>query len=167
VKSITKVSRHLFRYRAAIGVVFFALLLFFAKPVSMIAGHILILVGMVLRFWAAGYIGPDARKHEFLAEYGISNGPYRLLKHPLYIGNFLLVLGVLVLYNPPRRLGALYIILFVIMYTLIVLGERDFLAQKKEQKVSFKLSNLTGEISTLLVLFVVYVVYWLSLVRNQ
>jgi protein-S-isoprenylcysteine O-methyltransferase Ste14 len=167
VKSITQISRHLFRYRAAIGVAFFVLLIFFARPISSLAAHILILTGMALRFWAAGYIGPGARKHEFYAEYRINNGPYCLLKHPLYIGNFLLVSGVLVLYNPPRWLGILYMILFVIMYTLIALGERGYVGEKKEHKAPFRLGNLRGEISTLLVLVVVYVLYWVSLLRAQ
>ena len=143
------------------------LLLFFARPVSSLAAHILILSGMALRLWAAGYIGPGARKHEFYAEHRISNGPYRLLKHPLYIGNFLLVLGVLVLYDPPRWLGTLYMIAFVMMYTLIALGERDYVGKKKEYKAPFILSNLRGEVSTLLVLIIVYVLYWVSLLRTQ
>ena len=127
----------------------------------------LILAGMALRFWAAGYIGPGARKHEFSAKHRVNNGPYRLLKHPLYIGNFLLVLGVLVLYNPPRWLSALYMILFMIMYTLIALGEMDYVGEKREYKAPFKPTNLRGEVSTLLVLIVVYVLYGVGLLRNQ
>jgi protein-S-isoprenylcysteine O-methyltransferase Ste14 len=122
---------------------------------------------MLLRFWAAGYIGPDARKQEFFAQHRIGDGPYRFLKHPLYFGNFLLVLGVLILYNPPRWLGISYIILFVLTYSLIALGERAYVAQKKTRKASFKLGNLKGEVSTLLVLFIVYVLYWVSLARGQ
>ena len=155
-----QVGKYLFRYRAAIAAIFFVILLFFAKPTSSTIAHILILVGFCLRLWAAGYLGSDARKVDFQADHRISNGPYRILKHPLYIGNFLLVLGVLILYNPPKWLASLYVIAFVIMYSLIAISERQYLREKTEVRALYKLSNLKGEVSTLAVVVTVYAIWF-------
>ena len=161
---LTQLSKYLFKYRAAIAVFFFIILLFYAKPVCSTTGHIFILIGLAIRIWAAGYIGPAARKNEFTAEYIVSNGPYRYTKHPLYAGNFFLVVGVLLLFNPPLWLTALYITLFVIIYTLIAFGERRYLEDKVPRTVCYRLSNLKGELSTLLILFLIYLVYFILIV---
>jgi protein-S-isoprenylcysteine O-methyltransferase Ste14 len=164
VKILVQTSKYLFQYRAVIAVFFFILLLFYARPVHSTIGHIFVLIGLALRIWAAGYIGPAARKNEFTAEYIVSNGPYRYTKHPLYAGNFFLVLGVLLLFNPPRWLAALYIAAFVIIYAIIALGEKQYLEKKAPRKVPCKLSNLKGELSTLLMLFLIYLVYFILIV---
>ena len=114
-----------------------------------------------MRIWAAGYIGLAARRYEFHTEYQIINGPYHLFKHPLYIGNFFLVLGVLILFNPPLWLSLLYAGLFIVMYTTISFSEQRFLGEKPERRAQYKLGNLIGELSTLIVLGVIYLVYLL------
>ena len=96
----------------------------------------------------------------------INSGPYRLFKHPLYVGNFFLVLGVVVLYNPPRWLGISYIVAFVIMYALIASSEKQYLKGKPTKEASYKFTNLTGEISTLLVLAVIYAL-WFMLIAGS
>ena len=166
MKNLIQTGKYLFRYRAAIAAVFFAILVFCAKPVSSTIAHILIVIGIVLRLWAAGYIGPEARKTEFSAGHIIKNGPYRFLKHPLYVGNFFLVLGVVMLYNPPRWTGLLYMIVFVLMYAIIATSERQFLKEKSTKDVSFRFNSLTGEISTMIVVGIIYVVYFLLLARS-
>ncbi len=49
-------------------------------------GLVLLVAGAALRSWAAGVI----RKHEDLT----TEGPYALVRHPLYLGSFLMVVGV-------------------------------------------------------------------------
>ncbi|MGB7055117.1 MAG: methyltransferase [bacterium] len=166
MKTFTQTGKYLFRYRAAIAAVFFIVLVVFAKPVSSVIAHILVLTGIALRLWAAGYIGPGARKYEFYAEHRISNGPYRILKHPLYIGNFFLVLGVIILHNPPQWLGLFYILAFIVVYSLIAISERHYLKGKSEIETSYRFINLKGEISTLIVMAVIYVVWFLLMVRS-
>ncbi len=165
MKEIDHLSKYLFRYRAFIGAVFFILLVIFANPVSSAIGHALVLIGIALRLWAAGYIGPDARKRRFHAEHIVQNGPYRLLHHPLYIGNFLMVLGVIIVYNPPLSLGILYLVLFVIMYTVISVGEQAFLKGRPVKQMAFRFGNLAGELSTLIVVFFVYLVWAFLILR--
>ena len=166
MKNITQAGKYLFRYRAAIAAVFFVILIFYAKPVSSIIGHISIIAGIGIRLWAAGYIGPEARKREFYAEHRIRSSPYRMLKHPLYVGNFFLVLGVIALYNPSQWLGLFYILLFVVMYSLITISEKQYLKEKPEIEASYRFSNLKGEASTLVVLAVIYAVWILLFIRD-
>lgn len=128
------------------------LLVILSRPLHIgIIPYLVILVGLLIRFWAAGYIGKDARAIEFSTGCRIINAPYKYLKHPLYIGNFFLVLGVVLLYNPPIWFAGLIIIFFFIEYTLIILSELHYLKNLPEKKVKFKLANCQGEISTIVV----------------
>jgi protein-S-isoprenylcysteine O-methyltransferase Ste14 len=63
------------------------LLLLFAKPepIGMGVGMILIMMGEVIRIWAAGHL----QKNEFLTV----TGPYAYVKNPLYIGTILITAG--------------------------------------------------------------------------
>ena len=58
-----------------------------AQPIPVLAavGLVLALAGTVVRFYASGFIV----KNEQLA----TDGPYRFVRHPLYTGNILLVVG--------------------------------------------------------------------------
>jgi protein-S-isoprenylcysteine O-methyltransferase Ste14 len=69
---------------AVVLVVIFALT---ARPVPVlaVAGLALALAGTLVRLYASGFIN----KNEELA----TDGPYRFVRHPLYTGNILLVLG--------------------------------------------------------------------------
>ncbi len=154
-------GKHLFRFRGLIGAVLFAVLAFFSRPSHAVWPHALVLCGLAIRFWAAGYIGPAGRKKEFHAEYMILNGPYRMFKHPLYLANFLLVLGTLIMYNPPLWLWAGYVGLFFLIYVPIALAERQFLRGKPGREARFRIANLRGETWTWIVLAVIYLVYLL------
>ena len=164
---LTAIGRFLFRYRAVIAAVAFGFLMLAADPFTGPAGHILVLLGLLIRTWAAGYIGVDARARKFVGEYRIIKGPYRLLKHPLYVGNFLLVVGVLLIFNPPFWMGALYVILYWSMYGAILFSEVEYMRGKPARKTNFKLKNLKGEVSTWLVVLVVYAGYFLLLGLNR
>ncbi|KPL13089.1 hypothetical protein AMJ74_05750 [candidate division WOR_3 bacterium SM1_77] len=166
MKTFTQTGKYLFRYRAAIAAVFFIVLVVFAKPVASMIAHIFVITGIALRLWAAGYIGPAARKLDFHAKHRICSGPYRILKHPLYVGNFFLVLGVIILYNPLRWLGFLYMVTFVVIYTSIAISERHYLKGKSEIETYYRFINLKGEISTLIVMAVIYAVWFLLMARS-
>ena len=146
--------------------VFFLILVLFAKPATSLLAHVFIAIGVALRFWAAGYIGTEARGHAFYALHRITNGPYRILKHPLYAGNFLLVLGVLIMYNPPWWMGITYVAMFLLMYSVISLGEADHLKEKPEINVAYRVRNLRGELSTLIVMAAIYALWFYLLGRG-
>ena len=86
---------HLFRsIRHFIGFhrIFFSILVVaglyaFAKPtpLSLLGGLPVVLAGAGIRIWSCGYLV----KNKVLAQ----AGPYNLVRHPLYLGNFLIGLG--------------------------------------------------------------------------
>jgi len=73
--------------RQGIGLLLVAVCAHFAQPTTyMVAiGFTLAIVGQLFRIYAAGFI----HKNKQLA----STGPYALVRHPLYLGNFLILIG--------------------------------------------------------------------------
>lgn len=65
----------------------------------------LIVLGQALRFWGAGYL----EKNQRLAR----GGPYRFVRHPLYVGSFLMGLGLSVSVAYPLWWTLLYLALFL------------------------------------------------------
>jgi protein-S-isoprenylcysteine O-methyltransferase Ste14 len=62
--------------------------LWFSTPITawMLAGAVLAAIGLVIRAWAAGTIHKDADL--------TTSGPYAYTRNPLYVGSFLVGLGV-------------------------------------------------------------------------
>ncbi len=54
-------------------------------PILFIIGGVVAAVGTLVRMWASGYV----MKNKELA----TNGPYAYVRHPLYVGNILLLVG--------------------------------------------------------------------------
>jgi protein-S-isoprenylcysteine O-methyltransferase Ste14 len=134
-------GRFLFRWRGVIGLAAFGVLFWLARPTfgSCFAGVPFLLAGLAVRFWASGYIGIEGRAREIGASRKIVNGPYRLLRHPLYIGNFLLVAGMLVALRPSTVVIVAVLVLFVVEYSLIVIAEeRDLAAKWKGESGNYK-----------------------------
>ena len=78
-----------------------------------------VLVGMVLRVWAAGYLEKGG---ELCAD-----GPYRYVRHPLYLGSLLAALGFAIMINAMWGWAAV-LPLFLALYALQVLSEERHLA---------------------------------------
>jgi hypothetical protein len=123
-------GRFLFRWRGVIGLAAFGVLFWVARPTfgSCLAGLAFVLAGLAVRFWASGYIGIEGRAREIGASRRIVSGPYRLLRHPLYVGNFLLVTGMLVALRPGVVVSVAVLVLFVVEYSLIVVAEEAMLS---------------------------------------
>ena len=80
-------TRFLARYRVRLGFVaaLAALWLATPTPTTVIIGGVLTLVGETLRVWAAGHL---EKGREVTA-----SGPYRLTRHPLYVGSSIIGVG--------------------------------------------------------------------------
>jgi protein-S-isoprenylcysteine O-methyltransferase Ste14 len=81
------VTRTLARHRVRLGFVTAVCAFWFAEPTprSLAAGAIVAAAGEALRIWAAGHL-------EKGREVTVS-GPYRLTRHPLYVGSFIMAMG--------------------------------------------------------------------------
>ena len=73
--------------RQGVGLLLVAVCAYFAEPDrgTVTAGLVMAVVGQLFRIYAAGFIF----KNRQLA----STGPYALVRHPLYLGNFLILIG--------------------------------------------------------------------------
>jgi protein-S-isoprenylcysteine O-methyltransferase Ste14 len=95
------------RFRVPLGYLAGVLVLVLAHPTlrSMVAGLVIALPGEALRIWASGHI----EKTRVLA----TGGPYAHTRNPLYLGSFLLTLGVAV------ASGSLWAPLVLLAYGLL------------------------------------------------
>jgi protein-S-isoprenylcysteine O-methyltransferase Ste14 len=93
--------------RQVIGLLLVAVCAHFAGPDSgtVAIGLALAVVGQVFRVYAAGFI----HKNKQLA----SSGPYALVRHPLYLGNFLILVGFTI------ASANLYVTIGVVLFFLI------------------------------------------------
>ncbi|MBM4158006.1 MAG: isoprenylcysteine carboxylmethyltransferase family protein [Ignavibacteria bacterium] len=126
-----KTGNLLFKYRSYTPIPFLILMLLFMKPVliSIIAGLLISLCGEIIRIWAVGYAGSETRT---TAEPGGSNlvtqGPYGIIRNPLYAGNILIYTGAgimsFALFPYLQIAGLLY---FIFQYYCIIVSEEVYL----------------------------------------
>ncbi len=162
MQKIVAFGRLLYRYRGLIALPFFVFLVILGRPeIKNIIPHLLIFLGIIIRLWASGYIGSVSRGYEISGDYRVINGPYKIFPHPLYLGNLFLVLGTIVLFNPPVWYGMTLIIIFIIEYSIITVAEKNHLKKLPEKRVCFSFCNLKGEISTIIVMGIIYFIYYL------
>lgn len=90
--------------------------------VSLASGIVLVFLGEVVRFWAAGYIAKDAIV--------TTGGPYGHVRNPLYFGSLLLAIG----YGLISGLGwpaiVVLLVLFLIFHLAAISYEEKFLTGK-------------------------------------
>jgi protein-S-isoprenylcysteine O-methyltransferase Ste14 len=101
------------RWRVFFGFVagFFFLVLSHAASWPRVAsGLLLSFIGLAIRAWAAGYLEKGKR----LAQ----DGPYSIIRHPLYAGSFLLALGFCIAGTGSYRTwhGAILWAVFVVLF---------------------------------------------------
>jgi protein-S-isoprenylcysteine O-methyltransferase Ste14 len=81
-----KHKRH--RFRQFLGIAFLILVTVLGTPTNrplFIVGAVLAVIGIIIRLWASGHV----KKDKVLA----TTGPYAFVRHPLYVGNHLIMFG--------------------------------------------------------------------------
>jgi protein-S-isoprenylcysteine O-methyltransferase Ste14 len=75
------------RWRVFLGFVFAAVTLWIATPTrtSFVIGTVVVTLGELLRVWAAGHVEKSTEVTR--------SGPYRFVRHPLYLGSSLIGIG--------------------------------------------------------------------------
>ena len=115
--------RRRYRFRQAVGGVLGAFLVVLARPTwwSFAVGAALITVGAMVRLWAAGHI----RKSQHLE----THGPYAVVRHPQYLGNSLLAIGLCLAAGHPWAVG-IWAVIFYLFYVPAIRREDDKLRRR-------------------------------------
>ena len=129
----------LFRQRKYLPVPFIAMgvwgMVWFGHPLQTgsrlrllldVAAWVLICSGEGLRIWGVGHIGRKSRSSDIHASQLVASGPYASTRNPLYLGGFLLTVGLGLLSGSPWVvLGCLAY--WAIIYGPIIAAEEQFL----------------------------------------
>jgi len=110
------------RLRVRAGLIAAVAVILLARPawISVVEGVLISLLGLSTRAWAAGHL----RKEKELA----ISGPYRYSRNPLYLGNFILGVGIVV-GSRSWWVMALFVAYFAIFYPLIIRREKERMKQ--------------------------------------
>lgn len=98
------------------------------EALLLMAGLLCCLVGQALRAWVLGYVqAGTSGQNDYLEAVALNTaGPYAHVRNPLYVGNFLICLG-LALIAGHALAGALGLGFFIFEYAFIVPAEEGFL----------------------------------------
>jgi protein-S-isoprenylcysteine O-methyltransferase Ste14 len=111
----------LLRARAWIRRIFGLLVFLFGSisAVSILSGSIIIFIGALLHLWASGCLVRNVRLTTW--------GPYRFIRHPFYLANFLIDLGICTCGANPW-IFAVYLAIFYLVYLRRMRKEEKYLA---------------------------------------
>lgn len=110
-----------------LGAIF--LVLMRPSPTTLAAGAFVALAGAALRLWAAGYID----KGRCLAR----EGPYARTRNPLYLGSFLMALGVLLAGQGYVLLVPFFVFYVAFYYPVMRAEERELLAGYGDEFIDY------------------------------
>jgi protein-S-isoprenylcysteine O-methyltransferase Ste14 len=123
-----------FTYRSytPIPIILIALVLAETTLLSLFIGLAVALSGEMIRLWAVRFAGSATRTTGRVgADELVTTGPYGYMRNPLYVGNFLLSFGILIIAWPWMPWFMLiYLLLFYFQYSAIISLEEDFLKKK-------------------------------------
>ena len=127
-----RIGEFLFRVRSYTPIPLLLVVLILSQTfrLSFLIGFPLVLLGEGLRLWGVAYAGEYTRARDVNIPQLVTDGPYAFIRHPLYVGNFFLVMGFCVVgwaLMPWMLLVAF--VLFWIQYYFIIRVEEEHLAE--------------------------------------
>ena len=139
-----KTGNWLFKHRSFLPLIMFPFLLYCVltpltasiQTVLLYTGMILSYIGECFRIFTIAYVpaGTSGRNtKQQLANILNKKGTYSMLRHPLYLGNFFIFLGVFIFTGEIYGI-LIYILIFWIYYERIIFAEEAFLINKFENE---------------------------------
>ena len=121
---IEKAGEILFRLRDYTPIPIILLAILFAQPTlgTLVFGGCLALLGEFLRTYGVAYIGTISRTRSYSNGQLVQEGPFALLRNPLYFGNLVLSVGLAFMCNV-SWLPALVVVVFYAQYIPVVAWE--------------------------------------------
>lgn len=103
---------------------------------SIITGFLVAVSGEMIRIWAVSFAGSETRTTSGVGgTFLVTQGPYGLVRNPLYIGNILIYTGIGIMsYALFPYLQIFAFLFFIFQYYCIIVAEEEFL-QKKFQDI--------------------------------
>lgn len=123
-----KIGETLFRFRDYTPIPFVIAIMVFAKAdqQSLLVGSLLMVLGEIVRVIGVSYIGGVSRTKTYsTGQKLITGGPFSHVRNPLYIGNFFLSVGIVVLSNVHLYFTLGFILMFMVQYIPIVNWEEN------------------------------------------
>jgi len=118
----SRILRIVYKWRVRSGLLFALVALVFAKPSlhSLLIAFGLATIGLALRTWACGNLNKDREL--------TMSGPYRFTRNPLYLGN--LILGVaMVIAAKSWWVLAFFVAYFLVFYPVLIHVEKEKMAK--------------------------------------
>lgn len=101
-----------------------------ASLVVTLAALLSLVAGAILRVWGTAYLGSGVMRGSAMqGDQFVAAGPYRYLRNPLYLGSWLLALGVSILMPPGG--AAFFLLAFSIFVGLLIAAEERFLTARQ------------------------------------
>jgi len=125
------IRKFFFQYRSFTPIPIALMIIYFAGANSThrVAGIFLLLFGEGIRIWAVSHAGGATRTREVGAPSLCTSGPYAQTRNPLYVGNMLMYVGIVLIAGMPNELFAATATaaFFIVQYSLIVSLEEETL----------------------------------------
>ncbi|MBN4080732.1 isoprenylcysteine carboxylmethyltransferase family protein [Caldithrix abyssi] len=123
-----------FKYRSYTPIPIGIMIVYFARVENayLLIGIPLLLIGELIRIWAVSYAGGETRARNVGATALCSSGPYAFVRNPLYLGNMLMYLGIVMSAGAANvwLMAATTFAFFFIQYSLIISLEEETLGKQ-------------------------------------
>ena len=104
-------------------------IIYFAQPdnQNILLGFAVLLVGELIRMWSVSYAGGETRTTRVGAPSLCTAGPYGHVRNPIYVGNMLMYLGIVIIAGSPNLtlMALTTMTFFIIQYSLIISLEEE------------------------------------------
>jgi protein-S-isoprenylcysteine O-methyltransferase Ste14 len=138
---ILKFGEIFFKYRSYFPIPFLLIMIIFMDPypASLIAGVLIAVAGESIRLWSVSYAGSETRTTSGVGGSNlVTQGPYSVVRNPLYIGNMMIYTGIGIMSNalfPYLQIFAFLYFLF--QYYCIIRVEEEYL--RKTYKENYEI----------------------------